>query len=441
MGSAMFGTIEVKLRPIRFAYLVDPNDGTQVRQSIQAVSSLWAGSFSPIVPIFGRTPQTWREGHLAAPSAKEIVLGYIDAFDLDVLVQVAAAVPSYVKDLGLELIALPDIWGSLDRFRFPTPNVGIGLFEILGSIFEENFRYKAKYPIEVVLPAIPNRLGLFWATVFGEIVAPLREIVDRDFTEPLEIKQIDDVLASYKTLFERNVVFPRRITQHELRSSNRAGFRQRAFAFFLDATNVQDIIDYWNLRAVGRQVVPVPKQLLKNPQLKDVVIGFLKANRVPWRNDPAHCDSANFVRARSCSMKDMEAFAKTINIAREPGDPSNDPFFGLQHWYPRIWDEWARDKDGVVPDDVFGVEEESIDLDSDENQQIRIPSVVPKFAAKYRFLGEHRCANEIGFRIYGQKDYLAEVFPKWNGKHYIRAISGADFRDWRVGRIEQPDGC
>ena len=48
-------------------------------------------------------------------------------------------------------------------------------------------------------------------------------------------------------------------------------------------------------------------------------------------------------------MEEMQAFASTLKIDIDPSDASKNGFFTLQHWYPRIWDEWARDKDGAVP--------------------------------------------------------------------------------------------
>ena len=152
-------------------------------------------------------------------------------------------------------------------------------------------------------------------------------------------------------------------------------------------------------------------------------------------HDPSHCDHANFIRARSCTMEEMQSYATSLNLVRPTQDTSSDPHFGLQHWYPRIWDEWARDKDGVVPDEVFTDDEESVDLGDSEQQEIRIPSVMPAFAQKYAYGRGHRCANEIAFRFYGQKEYLAEVFPKSPGREYLRAIGGGvSLGDWRVGR-------
>lgn len=180
----------------------------------------------------------------------------------------------------------------------------------------------------------------------------------------------------------------------------------------------------------------MPKQLKDEPYLREILVDFLKAYRRPWRHNPQACDFASIIRARSCTMEEVQEYAKTLNIVPEPGDPSDSPFFTLQHWYPRTWDEWARDKDGAVPDDMYADQEESAEIADTREFSISFKPVLPKFADEYSFFDKPRCANEINFRLYGSDEYLAEVFPKSSGRNFERAISGlASFeRDWRVGR-------
>lgn len=261
-------------------------------------------------------------------------------------------------------------------------------------------------------------------------------ILEKHYAEPLEIHNLEFKVDNLRDLLPSNVLFPRRVLQHEINTFNRSGWRGGPCLFYLDASKLEDIIDFWNLRAVGRLVFPIPKQYQSNPQLNDLIMSFLKTHRRPWSHDPKHCDFASIIRARNCTMDEMQAYAKTLKIERDPNDPSSDPFFALQHWYPRIWDEWARDKDGAVSDDIYGEKEDSIEISDTKDLRIRFRSLLPNFAQKYGYHGEPRCANEISFRFYGLDEYIAEVFPKSSGKNFIRSISGlASFRgDWRVGR-------
>ena len=433
----MFGSVDIKTRPLKLAFLVDPNSPKQVREAVRLSSTLWGGVYFPIIQLHTRLPTTWREKPVRPPSASSVILGYIEAFDPDFLVQISTkSIPQYISKLGLRIIKPEDVWREMDEESNLSPRFGIGLFEILNEMFQENFKFKAKYPIKIVFPKLPKQFSLFWAGVFGDIPSHLNRPLREHYYKPLEIDTPEFKIEDIDKLRARNVLFPHRITCHGINTLSRSGYRGNAYVFFMDATKVEDVVDYWNLRALGKAVFPVPKQLKENPKLKELVIGFLKAHRQPWGHNPKFTEHASIVRARSCSMEEMEAYAKTLKIKRDPKDSSSDPFFALQHWYPRVWDEWARDKDGAVPSDLYGDEEDSIDIFDAKEIRVTFRSLLPKFVRNFRYHGEPRCANEVSFRFYGTGEYMAEVFPKSSGDKFIRAISGwTSLRgDWRVGR-------
>ncbi len=384
-ATVMIGSIDIKTRPLKLAFLVDSASGKQVRDAIRLASTLWGGSYFPIIQLYKRMPATWRDKPLKAPHAKKVILGYIEAFDPDMLVQFSAALPAYIDETGLRVIKPGEVWDELGESRSFSPKFGLGIFEILREVFDENFKFKAKYPVSVILPRIPSRLSLFWASLFGELPDRHREIVERHYAEALEIQSVDVKSDNLAELLAPKARFPRRLVQHGIATHNRSFRLHTGFVFFLDATKIEDIVDFWNLRALGKPVIAVPKQLINNLQLNEYVIGFVKEHRRHWPHNPKVCDRASFIRARSCSMEEMQSYATSLTIERDPNDPSSDGFLSLQHWYPRIWDEWARDKDGAAPDDLRGDKSESVDIGDTNELRFRIPSVLPSFAQPHGY--------------------------------------------------------
>src|SRR5688572_6224759 len=109
----MQGTIDIRARPLRLAYLVSPNSTRQVLEAMRLSSSLWGGFTFPILPVYRRLPRTWKDP-TGRPSAKTLLMGYLRAFDPDILVQLCSSLPSYVNSCGLKILKPSHIWQSLE---------------------------------------------------------------------------------------------------------------------------------------------------------------------------------------------------------------------------------------------------------------------------------------------------------------------------------------
>src|SRR5260370_16660032 len=191
---SMVGNVDIKVRPLKLAYLVDPNKKEQVREAIRLSSTLWGGVYFPIIPLYKRMPRTWKDP-VKAPEAQKVILGYLDAFDPDILVQFSKTVPDFVANLGLRVIEPADICGGLAQEANLPSKFDICIFELLTDIFEEYFRYKPKYPVKVILPKIPGQFSLFWASLIGVIPSIVVDVVEKLYMEHLEIEQADFATA------------------------------------------------------------------------------------------------------------------------------------------------------------------------------------------------------------------------------------------------------
>lgn len=430
----MFGTLELKSRPLRLGFLVNPTKVNAIKKAIEINSTLWGGAYNPIIPVYKGTPRNW-EKPFKSPKPEAIVKGYVEAFDPDVLVQCTQVLPTYVKDLGLEIIQPHEIWEKgTNPDKEVYPKIGISIFEIFNEIYDKHFRYQEKHPPKIVIPKIPRTNALFWASVFGILPNFIAEILNDGYKKALEIETQKIDIDKLGTSLKGNVWFPRRVTQYALKFYKRSGFRNEECIFFMDINKNLDIIDYWNLRALGRQVIPLPIQLKDEKSLRNIVISVVKASRRPLRGNPKIYNYATFICSRNSRMEDMQAFAKSLDIKKDPKDTVDEPFFSLQHWYPRIWNDWARNKDGAEADDIYHGEKD-IDL-SDIKDKVHVRFIHPKFIDS--FLGSEwpRFANEITFRLYGSDKIFAQVYPKGHKDNFMRLIGGIGSyrKEWRVGR-------
>jgi len=70
----------VRVRPLRFAFVVEPKDKASLQRIFEVNSSLWGGVFNFIIPLFKQVPSRYREKYFKTPPAKAILKGLVEAF-------------------------------------------------------------------------------------------------------------------------------------------------------------------------------------------------------------------------------------------------------------------------------------------------------------------------------------------------------------------------
>lgn len=214
-----------------------------------------------------------------------------------------------------------------------------------------------------------------------------------------------------------------------------------ACIFFLDAQNPWDIVDYWNLRAMAWPVIPVPKQGVASNATKQLAKEFIEEHFGQSRYNADIFHHTTVMASRSVEEKDVQNFVGSLNIPQPQQAGAYKYVF--QPWYPRIWDEWARDKDGV-----YGCELEAGEASyefSEGDTRINAKSVDPKFVARFAGQGEPRFSNTLEFHIYGGKELMAQVIPAGTGYEMVRGIGAMPDENWRFSRrelvhfVERPD--
>jgi hypothetical protein len=434
----MIGNVNLTLRPIRLGFLINPKDARAIRLAIQISSLLWGGALNPLIPVFKRNkPATWKRSLSPKDTTQDITIGYLDAFDPDVLIRFSEDIPPYIMEYGLEIIKPEDITASFIKSNGREgPSYGVGILEILDQIYDEHFRYSDKYKPRIVIPKLPASNTLFWAAFLGELPDYALRVIQQGYKEELEIDDSPFHPTELKSILSPSTLFTRRLSLHELDTHRRRSRVMRDHAVFvLDARKPEDVLDYWNLRATGRTIFPFPTQLQDTPEIREIVSDFIKSTvRLvnPEQNLYSH---ASFISSRNVQKEEMEAIARGLDLERIPdGDGTRLPYT-FQNWYPRIWDEWARSYDGVEVDDVYSAHK-TVTLGGTQDSVSAEP-LSPEFLSDRAFTGKPRYANEVKFRIYGYDEPVmpAEVFPKTNGSKMKEALIGPLFNEeCRVGR-------
>jgi hypothetical protein len=420
------GTIDIRLRPIKLAFLVSPLDKPSLFQAIQINSFLWGGLFNPIIPFYYRTPKVWGDKSSRNVTGKNIVEGYIKAFDPDFFVPIGNIRFDGYQIPDEKIIQPDEIISGIEDDG--TPCYGIGIFEILRHVYKKEFKFIRKEPLQIFFPNISSQFKLFLASIFGVLPKTIDDVVIKKFDKLLSIDRSPLTIYDYTKHFPSRKLFPRRLTMMEINPLRINSHNDGQCIFLMDASNALDIIDYWNLRASGWNIIPIAKQVCDLDAVKSIAIEFIENNFIPYRHNPNMFHATTILKSRKISESELKGFTLSLNI---PKHDSPEKFkYLMQHWYPRIWDSWAREKDGVGGCKLE-VKEEQHDLQT-KPDHISLRTIDPDFASRFGGHGTYRFANEINIRIYGDEgEPYAEVIP--DGIEGIaHSIGAIGFREWRI---------
>src|SRR6266480_1194225 len=396
-------TVTEKLRPVRIGFLVDPADRGAIIRAIQLSSMLWGGMYNPIVPVFARKlPRRWSPHPFdRRTKPASITTGYLDGFDPDLVVCLG-----FDKSPPFELgnrnqISEQDLLGDFSNNG--TPGFGVGVYEVAAHLAEKEFKYIRKDPLNVTLPQLSKAHHLFLASVFGSLPAEVASLVRTHLGKRLGLTEPKCSISNLIEQMAPENVFPRRIGILELRPRVRG-----AVVYCMDASNPLDVIDFWNLRAAGFDVIPAPTQLWKQPQLHTWIKDFIEQFYRPYRHNPEMYSHTTVQVGRSLDLSVVQQFVQSLHIP--PGGSPTQTRLVTRPWYPRLWDRWARENTDERPEPPNSREREIATNEKDQNADLR--TLDPPFELSFEFTGNVQYVNEIEYSVYGTDDPVAEVLPE-----------------------------
>lgn len=415
------GTLTQKLRPIRIAFLVNPMNKESVQSAIHINSLLWGGMFNPLIPCYKRLPKIWSKHKAKSETAISVIKGYVEGFDPDFFVNLSAYSAAELSIKEGRIIRVEDFLKSFREDSAPT--IGAGIFEVLNQFIYDELRFIRKHTIDFIKPKLVGPHKLFLSSIFGnlgEFDSPFYNGYLRDF----DAKEVGVSIENYQEYTKPGYMFVKRLGTEYLKQRLRGDF-----LFYLDASNVLDVIDFWNLRSAGFNVTPVAKQSKNIEAVKSLVENTIENAYRPYRHNKDMYHQALFIKSRSTKESDLKDFLKSLSINKT--EDRKEIKFGYQHWYPRIWSEWARrnTQEKIVP--AYSKEKDTELLGGQSNFTVKV--LDPEFDIFYANTSGPRFVNEIDSRIYGHGDLLAQAIPL-GGEHLSRAVGKYSLREWRISK-------
>ena len=404
--------VDIRLRPIRFGFLVRPDDQEKILEIFRLNTCLWGGMFNPIIPFFESVP-SWLESegfHFENP--KQMINDYLDFFEPDFLVEAEEGLAEefgFDPERVLQFRHILELPGGNNARQY-----GLSVYGIYQDLYTKAFQFEQRHknPVVHVQPAdaaftnfVAANFGSFpvheqfsyFERYYKAVFSPERKTLDADALS--ELYQF-----GYSSALE--------IGCEKLRGGNNEHLSPTLF--ILDAHESKDIVDFWNLRAIHQHVLAVPIQWIE--ELSPFCKKFIRENYRRQPNDP----SPNMVGpvlmfSRSLSEGNIEEIAENHSFADEGG------VYTIQRWSPTIWYKLSPQ---VASPTRLTLEADrkimNVPIDGD-NPEIQFDPLFPDFVSEYNLF---RVANVIRLQDWSntsqalrlrdasKDDQIATVFPR-----------------------------
>jgi hypothetical protein len=365
-----------RLRPLRIAFLIKPGDRAEFRQAVQVCSALWGGQFNFIVSAIRRA----RRSHGRMLETAKAILEAIE--------------PDFVVGGGVDprAFAVPQERSrTFEDFATPGRNaIGIDVMAAYRWRYQRDFRYVLRDPIPLRRCCATGRLSLFAATCFGEAPAGRRQTLDRAFgelggeTRPFNAEAFADVWTESMT--------PLKLGASEI------GVQRGARTAFLliDPRHVDDLVDVWNLRALGWRVFPIPVDWAS--VLVPRISEWITRHHSPSPPLPQVVTRAVVARGKGVSDRDLTAFVSKLKAP--------EGYFAVCPTVPRVTS--ASPLDDLCPPTLSAREDDASIETTPEG--FAFNGLRPEFETGY---GGRlpMCATVVSLRSWALPN-LPEVFPR-----------------------------
>ena len=380
--------------------MVRPDDQEKVLEIFRINTCLWGGMFNPIIPFFEDVPSWWERDNYRFEDAKQIINGYLDFFEPDFLVEAEKGLADGFGFDPNRVLQLADILedpveGGWDKY-------GLSVHDLYSALYKEEFRFESRRKHNIVhVEAGDSVFDSFAACHFGSF--PVQEqfgYFEHNYKTVFDPKHITLGSSVFLELYESGWCSALEIGCEKFRVDYHD--RPDLALFILDAQESKDLVDFWNLRAVTQNIVPIPLQWIEDlsPFCKKFILNNYRYVRSDSDDVMVYPIS---MFSRSIPDNDIEEIHKNyLHVDKERANT-------LQVWYPPIWrkpSEWVFSPKRPT----LEADKKSTDIQIDgDNPQIQFDPLFPEFAREHS--NKFRLANVVQLQDWSNQGDIATVFP------------------------------
>ncbi len=237
----------------------------------------------------------------------------MDAFQPDLIVESEEGLAAFLNFPERHTITLDQL---LARDERGACNYGVDLRTIVSDLYETTFRFVQRHPPEVVIPSSADpQYDLLYAALFGSLSenGPAGDCSEH-FLKALDGKRQSFSPADFPKLFDRKYLYPLRVAVHAF-ETRRNSWSIDSKLYYMDERSALDLIDFWNLRALGWDITPLPASLASS--LSGFHEEFIKKSYRPYPPPSNAYHHASFLCSPSNERAELQGFLSTLKRPHE----------------------------------------------------------------------------------------------------------------------------
>lgn len=410
------------LRPIRLTFLIQPNKKKKYLRAVRICSSLWGGKYFPILPVYKKFTRKFRSEYKLIDSSIDFYSKSLENFDPDYVVIDEKIDVKFIDKVKGDRNTI--LFDELEESIFAGESkYGIAIDDIIVSLKNTEFKYKRNDNLKIVLPKV-NENDLFFATIYGSAshkrIKQLKEI-------PFPKMHISFPKVSPKNLSifsGENTLHFLKVNNQNIYPSGNPFWSSQTAVFIIDPSRLNDLINFWNLRALGWHIIAIPYNDYKQDFYKKQII--LQQKKIDKRG--SLLDNINILEGKNIDKKIINEIGDYLNSIQSIPDKT---ISYIHHWWlPRFWMDRKHlnyDKSSSV---LLRSKFKKYTLNLNE-QHFSIPVLSPKFGVKYIRHITPRFVNEVYYEFDDYEGKYAQIIPAISSKEIDIAIKGSGFSQWR----------
>ncbi len=375
-----------ELRPLRICFVVDKSKKS-ILKAVAINTTLWGGVYNPIIS-FKKTDKFNIKRNL----------GLINEFDPDYILDLSGGMPDVIKNqISHPVLKQEDFFFSDATDINKGYRIGLRAYAaFLDEIPESKLTDETKDRLCSVRSP-KGEFNLFYAVRFGLLDKNISPDLVEFTKNKLQLKEKTLNFDQYSKTTDSDLVGPIAITTSQLRPFRGGGGFSSSLIYIGSCKNNEDLIEYWNLRASGRDVFFLPTQNYES--FMDSLRDFIDGSRVDERFNRIDLDlqiSPSLIK----DTKKFEFIADWIKTSLGTNPPR------------RMWlANWGRRNKRVSPDincitPIYSREKLAVSYSKDEVTPFTASS--PKFVDDF-FHKDNAWAIGLSFIGFYENDYTIDL--------------------------------